>query len=69
MNKEDYIKQTSPLTPPKEGDFEERFGYNTANPYSYKNLKGYRDIQKNNPTEAEKILWELLRNKKLGHKI
>lgn len=28
-----------------------------------------RDSLKDNPTEAEKVMWEYLRNKKTGHKI
>ena len=32
-------------------------------------IKEVRDTLKNNPTESEKIIWELLRNKKTGHKI
>jgi very-short-patch-repair endonuclease len=44
-------------------------GYNTANPLSYKIIKEIRDSLKNNPTKAELIMWEYLRNKKTGHKI
>jgi ATP-dependent DNA helicase RecG len=43
--------------------------YNTANPDTYKYLKEIREDLKGNPTEAEKLLWKYLRNKKTGHKI
>lgn len=41
----------------------------TANPYTYKNIKPLRDSLKKNPTKAEKIMWEKLRNKNIGFKI
>ncbi len=44
-------------------------GYITANPLSYNLIKQIRDKLKRNPTEAEKIMWEYLCNKKTGHKI
>ncbi|MBK6345708.1 MAG: endonuclease domain-containing protein [Bacteroidales bacterium] len=44
-------------------------GYVTANEWSYPFIKDKRDALMNNPTESEKIMWELLRNKKTGHKI
>ena len=44
-------------------------GYITANPYTYKFIKDYRQTQKENPTHAEKVLWILLKSKKTGHKI
>ena len=44
-------------------------GYITANPKNYLLIKEMRDSLKNNPTEAEKIMWEYLRNKKTGYKI
>ena len=43
--------------------------YNTVNPQIYKNIKGIRDILKCNPTKAESVIWEYLRNKKTGYKI
>ena len=43
--------------------------YITANPYTYTYLKEIRDKNKENPTEAELKLWNLLRNKSTGHKI
>ncbi len=59
-------------TPPKEGLSEEKtqkvlgFGYITANSQMYNSLKDYRNTLKKNPTEAEKVIWEYLRNKKTG---
>ena len=43
--------------------------YITANPATYRFIREMRDTLKNNPTEAEKTMWEYLRNKKTGHKI
>jgi very-short-patch-repair endonuclease len=59
-------EKTSP-TPPKEKLLKP--GYITANPLNYKLIKEMRDNLKENPTEAEKIMWEYLRNKKTGYKI
>ena len=44
-------------------------GYVTANPKSYNLIKEIREELKKNPTNAEALLWESLRNKKTGHKI
>ena len=62
------LKTTSP-TPPKEGLEKQKPGYITANPLSYNVIKEIRENLKKNPTEAENIIWEYLRNKKTGHKI
>ncbi|KHJ38628.1 putative helicase [Pedobacter glucosidilyticus] len=59
-------EKTSP-TPPKEGL--SQAGYITANPFNYNLIKEMRDGLKDNPTEAEKVIWEFLRNKKTGYKI
>jgi len=59
-------EKTSP-TPPKEGLSQP--GYITANPKNYKLIKEMRDSLKDNPTEAEKVMWKYLRNKKTGYKI
>ena len=61
-------KATYP-TPPKEGLEKQKHGYITANPLSYNIIKQIRDELKKNPTEAEIIIWEYLKNKKTGHKI
>jgi len=44
-------------------------GYITANPATYKWVKKFRVRLKQNPTEAEQLLWKFLRNNKTGHKI
>ena len=44
-------------------------GYITANPKNYLLIKEIREGLKNNPTEAEKLLWLYLKNKKTGYKI
>ncbi|MEO8822839.1 MAG: methylmalonyl-CoA mutase family protein [Ginsengibacter sp.] len=42
--------------------------YFNADPFYYKNLKQFALDQRNNPTEAEKILWQRLRGRKEGFK-
>jgi methionine--tRNA ligase beta chain len=49
-------------------DDENDYPYQTANPFNYKLLKEFVAEHRSNPTEAEKALWELLRDKKLGYK-
>jgi very-short-patch-repair endonuclease len=44
-------------------------GYVTANPVNYTLIKEMRAHLKDNPTEAEKVMWEYLRAKKTGYKI
>ncbi|MFA9390324.1 MAG: endonuclease domain-containing protein [Prolixibacteraceae bacterium] len=44
-------------------------GYITANAITYELIRTFRDRLKDNPTQAEKVLWEFLRNKKIGYKI
>ena len=44
-------------------------GYITADLQNYQFIKGIRENLKENPTEAEKLIWEYLRNKNTGHKI
>ena len=64
--------QTSPkegLNQPKTREGHEKPGYITANSSNYLLIKEMRDVLKDNPTEAEKVIWEYLRNKKTGHKI
>ena len=53
----------------KFGEVRESPRYVTANAETYKLIKEIRDDLMDNPTEAEKIIWEYLRNKKTGHKI
>ena len=44
-------------------------GYVTADLLNYKYLKEIREVLRENYTEAEKLLWEYLRNKKTGYRI
>ena len=53
-----------PLTPPK-GEDGSHPKYETADPILYPLLKAYAEELRNNSTEAEDIMWELLRGKKL----
>ena len=46
-----------------------RAGYVTADLFNYKYLKEIREGLKHNQTDAEKVMWEYLRNKKTGYKI
>ena len=46
-----------------------QFGYNTANPKNYLVIKEMRDNLKKNLTKEEELIWQYLRNKKIGHKI
>jgi Uncharacterized protein conserved in bacteria len=43
--------------------------YKTANLLNYKFLKEIRAGLKENPTDAEKLMWKYLRNKQTGYKI
>ncbi|RAR50397.1 leucine--tRNA ligase [Flavobacterium lacus] len=44
------------------------FGYKTANPTIAKNLVGNARENRKNPTESEDLLWQEIRNQKLGSK-
>ncbi|NVO21314.1 MAG: leucine--tRNA ligase [Bacteroidetes bacterium] len=66
-----------PLTPSEGGgidsstgveDGSQRYGYMTANPGPYKTLREYADNLRQNPTEAEALVWEKLRAKKTDFK-
>ena len=69
------LAQIAPSTPP-EGELPNNATntlplldrYQTASPNIYKLLKDSAKENKQNPTEAEKCLWEMLRAKKLGKK-
>ncbi len=77
MKTERILDNDLPPTPSKGGgDVVERGGdeasrpaYITANPLTYGTIKEFRDELKQNPTKAEELLWQHLRNKKTGHKI
>ncbi|MEZ4934836.1 MAG: isoleucine--tRNA ligase [Saprospiraceae bacterium] len=58
-----------PPTPSKGGGGRPQPRYMTANPMSYELLKEYAKRMRDNPTDAEKVLWNNLRGKKLeGYK-
>jgi len=40
----------------------------SANPQIYRALRLQAEYMRMNPTDAEKILWNVIKNKKLGHK-
>jgi very-short-patch-repair endonuclease len=46
-----------------------QYGYVTADPAKYKFIKEMRTALKDNPTRAEALIWQHLRNKKTGFKI
>lgn len=45
------------------------YGYMTADSSIYNSIKDFRKTLKKNPTEAEKVMWGYLRNKKTGFRI
>lgn len=45
------------------------YDYQTADPSRYSSLKEYSKLNRNNPTEAETILWQALRANQLGKRI
>lgn len=51
-----------------DGEDDESYSYQTADPLTYKLLKDFVTEHRSNPTESEKVLWELIRDKKLGYK-
>lgn len=55
-------KKNQPLAPKGE----QTYGWQTANPVFYEQLKTKAIEMKNNPTEAEKMLWNVLSGKKLN---
>ncbi len=42
--------------------------YETADEIGYDLLKAYADYNKQHPTDAERTMWDMLRNKRIGHK-
>ncbi len=64
-NSEETPALSNAKNPPLEG----REAYQTADPFMYGLLKNFVNEHRSNPTETEKILWEILRGKKLdGYK-
>ncbi len=68
------VKVPTAPPPPKGGILKhptevENFGYETADPMLYKLLTEFVKEHRSNPTQAEIVLWEMLRGKKLeGYK-
>lgn len=60
---EPFIKSLIPAPSPKEKG--ETFGWMTADPSLYDILKEHAKSNKDNPTNAELVLWELLKGKQL----
>lgn len=61
----------APLNPPQGGtskpqSLESDPLYPTADPMTYSLLKNFVAKHRNNPTEAEKVLWEIVRGRKMG---
>ncbi|RIV41908.1 DUF559 domain-containing protein [Flagellimonas pelagia] len=63
-----WQKGSPPQIPPKGRVEEIRYKYQTARPSTYKLLKEFQKERKKNTTDAERILWEQLKTKKLGTK-
>ena len=64
-NAEDATKAPSQ----KEGEKEREFGYEWANPATYSLLKEFAVKNRTEPTQAEEILWNIVKSKKLeGYK-
>ncbi|MES1222591.1 MAG: DUF559 domain-containing protein, partial [Bacteroidota bacterium] len=61
----------APLNPPQGGTLEPdnseiNYSYATADPILYGLLKDFVAIHRSNPTEAEKVLWEIVRGRKMA---
>jgi urocanate hydratase len=58
--------ESLPLPIQRRGEKEKgKFTYMTARPSMYKLIKEFKEQNANNPTQAEKMLWESLKNKQL----
>jgi len=53
----------------KKAEEVKRFGYETGDPRIWETLKTNSRENRQHPTEAENILWQLLRNNQVGYKI
>lgn len=51
---------------PSRREGEKEFGYQWADPINYPLLKEFALAHRNQPTEAEEVLWQLVKTKKLG---
>jgi 5-methyltetrahydrofolate--homocysteine methyltransferase len=62
-----YMDSPSPALPKGEGDANPQ--WQTADPVTYELIKKFVEENRNNPTKAEVVMWELLKGKKLeGYK-
>ncbi len=67
--------EKAPLNSPREGTLEpdnldSPYNYRMADPAIYGLLKKFVEEHRSNPTEAEKVMWEILRGRKLaGYKL
>ncbi len=59
-------KNDDPAKAPSQREGEDAPGYMWADPSTYKVVREYAEINRANPTEAEKVLWELVKSKKLS---
>jgi methylmalonyl-CoA mutase len=64
-----YQGLTPNPSPKERGLKTNRFGYETANLKIWEVLKANSQSNRQNPTEAENVLWQELRNNKTGYKI
>ncbi len=62
------VMQGAPEASPKSSPKGKDLGVHTADPMMYGLLKEHAEEMRNNPTEAEKVLWKALRAKGLGVK-
>ena len=62
------VMQGAPEASPKSSPKGKDLGVHTADPMMYGLLKEHAEEMRNNPTEAEKVLWKALRTKGLGVK-
>lgn len=62
------IGSLSPAPSPRERGEEEKPSYQTADPINYTLLKTRQSQMKKESTEAERIMWQMLRGKQLGDK-
>jgi very-short-patch-repair endonuclease len=72
MDKDQTSSSPSQEEESKETDFsgyKKLPGFVTADLQIYKFIKNAREELKKNPTEAEKLIWEYIKNKKTGYKI
>ncbi|MBI3137709.1 MAG: dihydropteroate synthase [Sphingobacteriales bacterium] len=59
-------KNEEPAKAPSQREGEDTPGYMWADPSTYKVVKEFAEINRANPTEAERVLWELVKSKKLA---